>query len=589
MNTFFDYQNTQVANLPLHLRKYIVPQDYEKYTPIDHAVWRYVMRQNYSYLKNVAYYPYIPGLKKAGLTIEKIPSLQEINDALTAIGWGAVTVDGFIPPAAFMEFQAYRVLVIAADIRQLEHIEYTSAPDIIHESAGHAPIISDTKYNQYLSYLGKIGTKALFSSKDYELYESIRALSIIKEMPNIDQKELAEAEALVLHNQQNLGAPSEMALLSRLQWWSVEYGLIGDINNPKIYGAGLLSSIGESASCMQPEVKKIIYTIDALKVGYDITKEQPQLFVTPTFQNLIDVLEQFESTMAYRVGGLESVTKAIECKNICTAVFSSGLQLSGVFSKVQADNNHAIKYINTQGPSSLAFKDQLIEGHDVNYHAHGFGSPVGKLKDATKSLEDYSTADLLSAGMIVDHMVTLAFENGILVEGKLVGQTYKEDKLVLLSFADCKVTDMEGNVFFEPAWGMFDMAIGESIVSVFNGSADKKIFEDQLHISEQPTHQQNYTAKDLQYQSLFKQIRAYREQGKSDDSLNQIWQAIQNDFETDWLGTMELLELADTMPTEKALANALRTYLNAQSIAYPAYSKLIRDGLKIIDAKLKFE
>ena len=589
MNTFFDYQNTQVANLPLHLRKYIVPQEYEKYTPVDHAVWRYVMRQNYSYLKNVAYYPYIPGLKKAGLTIEKIPSLQEINDALTAIGWGAVTVDGFIPPAAFMEFQAYRVLVIAADIRQLEHIEYTSAPDIIHESAGHAPIISDTKYNQYLSYLGKIGTKALFSSKDYELYESIRALSIIKEMPNVDQKELAEAEALVLHNQQNLGAPSEMALLSRLQWWSVEYGLIGDINNPKIYGAGLLSSIGESASCMDPKVKKIEYTINALRVGYDITKEQPQLFVTPTFQNLIDVLEQFESTMAYRVGGLESVTKAIECKNICTAVFSSGLQLSGVFSKVYADTNHAIKYINTQGPSSLAFKDQLLEGHDVNYHAHGFGSPVGKLKEATKSLEDYTTADLLSAGMIVDHVVALAFENGILVEGKLVGQTYMENKLVLLSFADCKVTDKEGQVFFEPAWGMFDMAIGESIVSVFNGSADKKIFEDQLHISEQPTHHQNYTAKDLQYKSLFKQIRAYREQGKSDDSLNKIWQAIQNDFETDWLGTMELLELADTMPSEQALAKELRTYLNLQSVTYPAYSKLIKDGLKIIDTKLKFE
>ena len=589
MNTFFDYQNTQVANLPLHLRKYIVDQVYEKYTPVDHAVWRYVMRQNYSYLKNVAYYPYIPGLKKAGLTIEKIPSLQEINDALTAIGWGAVTVDGFIPPAAFMEFQAYRVLVIAADIRQLEHIEYTSAPDIIHESAGHAPIISDTKYNQYLSYLGKIGTKALFSSKDYELYESIRALSIIKEMPNIDQKELAEAEALVLHNQQNLGAPSEMALLSRLQWWSVEYGLIGDINNPKIYGAGLLSSIGESASCMQPEVKKIIYTIDALKVGYDITKEQPQLFVTPTFQNLIDVLEQFESTMAYRVGGLESVSKAIECKNICTAVFSSGLQVSGVISKVYTDTHQAIKYINTQGPTSLAFKDQLLQGHDVNYHAHGFGSPVGKLKDATKSLEDFTAADLLTVGIIVNNVVTLTFENGILVEGKLVSQTFMEDKLVLLSFADCKVTDKEGQVFFEPAWGMFDMAIGATIVSVFNGSADKNALEDQLYVSEQPTHQPNYTAKDLQYQSLFKQIRTYREQGKSDDILHQIWQAIKNNFETDWLGAMEILELADTMPTQQALAKELRTYLKAQSTTYPTYSKLIRDGLKIIDAKLKFE
>jgi phenylalanine-4-hydroxylase len=589
MNTFFDYQNEQVANLPLHLRKYIVPQVYEKYTPVDHAVWRYVMRQNYSYLKNVAYYPYIPGLKKAGLTIEKIPSLQEINDALTVIGWGAVTVDGFIPPAAFMEFQAYRVLVIAADIRQLEHIEYTSAPDIIHESAGHAPIISDTKYNQYLSYLGSIGTKALFSSKDYALYESIRALSILKEMPNVDQKELDEAEALVLYNQQNLGTPSEMALLSRLQWWTVEYGLIGSLDQPKIYGAGLLSSIGESASCMDPKVKKIEYTIDALSYGYDITKEQPQLFVTPTFQNLIDVLKQFESTMAYRVGGLESVLKAIECKNICTAVFSSGLQVSGVFSKVATDVHHAIKYINTMGPTSLAFKDQLIQGHDVHYHAHGFGSPVGKLKDATKSLEDYTAADLLLAGIIIDKVVALNFENGIMVEGKLVSQTYMEEKLVLLSFADCKVTDKEGQVFFEPAWGMFDMAIGDTIVSVFNGSADKNTLEDQLYVSEQSTHQPSYTAKDLQYQSLFKQIRTYREQGKSDDSLNQIWQAIKNEFETDWLGAMELLELVDTMPSEQALANELRTYLNAQSVIYPAYSKLIRDGLKIIDAKLKFE
>ena len=589
MSTFFDYQNEQVANLPLHLRKYIVPQVYEKYTPVDHAVWRYVMRQNYSYLKNVAYYPYIPGLKKAGLTIEKIPSLQEINDALTVIGWGAVTVDGFIPPAAFMEFQAYRVLVIAADIRQLEHIEYTSAPDIIHESAGHAPIISDTKYNQYLSYLGSIGTKALFSSKDYALYESIRALSILKEIPNVDQKELADAEALVLYNQQNLGAPSEMALLSRLQWWTVEYGLIGSIDQPKIYGAGLLSSIGESASCMDPKVKKIEYTFDALSYSYDITKEQPQLFVTPTFQNLIDVLEQFESTMAYRVGGLESVSKAIECKNICTAVFSSGLQVSGVFSKVYTDAHQAIKYINTTGPTSLAFKDQLLQGHDVHYHAHGFGSPVGKLKDAKKSLEDYTAAELVSAGIIVDNAVKLAFENGILVEGKLVSQTFMEDKLLLLSFADCKVTDKEGQVFFEPAWGMFDMAIGDTIVSVFNGSADKNALEDQLYVSEQPTHQPNYTAKDLQYQSLFKQIRTYREQGKSDKSLNEIWQGIQNEFETDWLGAMELLELADTMPTQQALAKELRAYLNAQSEKYPVYSKLIRDGLKIIDTKLKFE
>jgi phenylalanine-4-hydroxylase len=136
---------------------------------------------------------------------------------------------------------------------------------------------------------------------------------------------------------------------------------------------------------------------------------------------------------------------------------------------------------------------------------------------------------------------------------------------------------------------MFDMAVGETIVSVFNGVADKNIFEDQLYVSEQATHQQNYTDRDLKYQTLFKQIRAYREQGKSDDSLVDIWETIKNDFESDWLGAMELLELADTIPTQQVLANQLRIFLSKQSEKYPNYSKLIKDGLSIIDAKLKFE
>ncbi len=589
MNTFFDYNNEQVANLPLHLRKYIVEQEYDKYTSVNHAVWRYVMRQNYSYLKNVAYYPYIPGLKKAGLTIEKIPSLQEINDALSEIGWGAATVDGFIPPAAFMEFQAYRVLVIAADIRQLEHIEYTSAPDIIHESAGHAPIISDAKYNQYLSYLGKMGTKALFSSKDYELYESIRALSILKEMANVDQADLANAEALVLHNQQNLGAPSEMALLSRLQWWSVEYGLIGDIDHPKIYGAGLLSSIGESASCMQPEVKKIPYTIDALQYGYDITKEQPQLFVTPTFQNLIDVLQQFENSMAFRLGGLDSVLKAIECKNICTATFSSGVQVSGVFSKVHKDQHEQIKYINTMGPTTLCFNDQLLDGHGPDYHAAGFGAPVGQLLNISKKLEDCTKEDLNQLGLVLDATVQLNYENGIQVNGTLIGVTFKEDKLILITFKNCSVTDTDGNSYFEPSWGNYDMAIGNTIVSVFNGIADKIIFEDQLYVSPQRTNQQNYTDKDVKYQDLFQQIRNYREQGIQEDSLSIIWENLQKEFSEDWLGALEILELADVNPHYTALANEIRAYLNAQMKKHSKYNKLIHDGLSIIDSKLKFE
>ena len=264
-----------------------------------------------------------------------------MNDILAKIGWGAVAVDGFIPPAAFMEFQAYKVLVIACDMRQIHHIEYTPAPDIVHEAAGHAPIIVDREYSNYLQRFGEIGAKAMSSKKDFELYQAIRHLSILKEHPNADPKEVDEATKLVEHRQKTLGEPSEMALLSRLHWWTVEYGLIGTLENPKIYGAGLLSSIGESVSCLEPEVKKIPYSIDAQNCAFDITTKQPQLFVCRDFQHLKDVLEEFASKMAFMVGGLEGINKAIECNNTATCEYSSGLQVSGIFTEVITDENNS--------------------------------------------------------------------------------------------------------------------------------------------------------------------------------------------------------------------------------------------------------
>lgn len=591
-----NFNNEQVANLPPHLAKYIVDQRYEKYTSVDHAVWRYVMRQNYSFLKDAAYYPYIPGLKMAGLTIEKIPSLQEINDALANIGWGAVTVDGFIPPAAFMEFQAYRVLVIAADIRQLEHIEYTSAPDIIHESAGHAPIISDTDYNQYLSYLGFIGTKAIFSSKDFELYETIRQLSILKEMPGIDEAVIKKTEATIFEQQQNLGEPSEMALLSRLQWWTVEYGLIGPLDQPKIYGAGLLSSIGESASCMRPEVKKIPYSIDALTYSYDITKPQPQLFVTPTFQNLIDVLKQFESTMAFRVGGLSSVKKAIECKNICTLEYSSGIQVSGVFTKVLEGPSSSVAYIKTTGPTALACNHKQLHGHGKNYHADGFGSPVGNLMGAQKPLEDFTEQDFFEFGIELNKEVLLSFESGITVQGILRDVTKVDTKNIIFSFTSCTVKTKEEFILFDPSWGVFDMAVGASIVSVFNGPADIGTFEDQLYVSPEQTHQPRYSDKDYAYHALFARVREIRELIESVpitsaqiEELENIFNQVLVSHKKDWLCAIEILEIIAPLQGANQFSKTIRTYLEKQKTEHPSFSKLITDGLAIIDAKLIFQ
>jgi len=582
MTDFQNYNNPQVAALPQHLKQYVVEQHYDHYTPVDHAVWRYVMRQNYSYLKDVAYYPYIPGLQKAGLTIERIPRLQEMNDALAQIGWGAVTVDGFIPPAAFMEYQAYRVLVIAADIRQLKHIEYTPAPDILHESAGHAPIIADHDYHQYLSYFGSIGAKAMFSAQDFELYEAIRALSILKEMPDADAEEIKKAEDQVAWCQDNMGEPSEMALLSRLHWWTVEYGLIGTLEEPKIYGAGLLSSIGESASCMSPSVPKLWYSAETVNYSYDITKPQPQLFVTPTFQNLIDVLEQFADSMAFRRGGAYGLQKGLESKNTCTVVYSSGLQVSGTITDFKNDAGGGPIFIKTAGPTALAFNGKQLEGHGKNYHKDGFSSPVGRLKDMDKPLENATLAELRHQGIEQGKAAMMHFESGYSVSGDVEKLLFADGKLLIIALNNCTATDDAGNIVFQPDWGTYDMAVGEKITSVFCGAADKETFEVIGYRPKTNTYHPQYDANTLALQKLYQQVRDCRLNKAGYDQLAAVWHQLQAKHADDWLCALEILEILDHEDVSHAVAAEITTFLESRAANEPEYTKLINDGLRLI-------
>ena len=573
--------------LPKHLKQFIVDQNYKAYTPIDHSVWRYVLRQNHRFLIDHAHEIYFEGLEKTGLKVEAIPSIEEMNEILTKIGWAAVTVDGFIPPAAFMEFQQHRVLVIAADMRQIEHIEYTPSPDIIHEAAGHAPVIADPEYAEYLRRFGMIGAKAMSSRKDYELYEAIRKLSILKETPGMDQKTIDEAEADVLHKQENLGKPSEMALLSRLHWWTVEYGLVGELKAPKIYGAGLLSSIGEAATCLNEEVKKIPYNFETTNYAFDITTKQPHLFVTPDFKHLINVLESFADTMAFRVGGLAGIRKAIESDNTATCEYSSGLQVSGTFTKVLTDANENPVYLQITGPANLSLGAKQIEGHGIEYHAEGFGSPVGKLKGTTKPLEHFTREELASHKISVDESTTLLFESGVVVSGKLKSFKYHNDKLILLSFSDCTVT-FESNKLFEPEWGVYDMAVGEKIVSVFSGAADKDAYDQPSSVSKTRVIKINFDDKTVALHKEYQNIRDIRE-GKNDHTaIPAVWEKLRTEFTSDWLLAVELYELLKKGNLYEDIQAEIKSYLLEKASSEKEHEKLISDGIYLAENPLQY-
>ena len=288
-----------IENIPKHLKQYIVDQEYERYTIIDHKVWSFIMDISIPFFKKHAHQSYYDGLNKTGITLDKIPSIKNMNEKMSKIGWGAVPVRGFIPPWAFMEFQALGILPIACDMRSSEHLTYTPAPDIVHESAGHSPIIINEEYSYYLKQYGKIASKAIFSKEDERIYFAIRKLSDLKEDRQATKEEIDNAEEELKNARAAETKPSEATLLSRLHWWTVEYGLIGTIDDPKIYGAGLLSSVGESQNCLKSNIKKIPLTIDCINYSYDITEQQPQLFVAKDFSDLVDILSEFEKTMAF--------------------------------------------------------------------------------------------------------------------------------------------------------------------------------------------------------------------------------------------------------------------------------------------------
>ncbi len=571
--------NELIDRLPPHLKQFIKPQNYEDYTPINQAVWRYVMRKNVSYLSKYAHHSYLDGLKKTGIEIDTIPSMYGMNRILKEIGWAAVSVDGFIPPNAFMEFQAYKVLVIASDIRQLENIEYTPAPDIIHEAAGHAPIIANPDYAEYLRRLGEVGAKAILSKYDIDLYEAVRRLSILKEAEVTDQQELKAAEEEVFRLQQMEVELSEMAQIRNLQWWTVEYGLVDTLDDPKIYGAGLLSSIGESKWCMSDEVKKIPYSIDAIEQSFDITQPQPQLYVSPDFSYLMQVLEEFANKLSLRKGGSKGVQKLIDSQMVGTIELSTGLQVSGKFSRVLLNEDREVIFFKTDGPTALAYRERELIGHGIETHKDGFSSPLGKLKNISLAIEDMGPVDLKAYNFYDGKWLSFEFESGIKVKGlNITGIRNLQGKLMLIQLKDCTVT-YKDEVLFRPEYGVFDMVVGKEIVSAFAGAADYNSFPNLYNVSKTLTVKPQKSEELSLLESYYETVRNIREKKLHDQAqLKNILEKVKTSYPKEWLLPLEILELTK----DETLYNELTDYLKDLAASHPALKALILEGLEMI-------
>ena len=361
--------------IPSYLRRYTADQDYSLYTYEDQSVWRFIMRQLYDFLKDHAHPAYKDGLGKTGISIEEIPKISEMDAKLQDYGWRAVGVSGFIPPAAFMSLQAHKILPIACEIRTMDHILYTPAPDIVHEAAGHAPILVDPDFTNYLTSYGEVAAKAIISSEDLALYEAIRDLSDIKEHPKSTKEQIQKAEEQLDKVSKSMSYVSEAQYLGRMNWWTAEYGLIGSLDNPKIYGAGILSSIGEAKNSLT-KPKHVPFNIDCLNYTYDITEQQPQLFVVDKFEDLKTTLIEMQNEMAFSHGGEKGLQKAKRAQSVCTVVLEDGSTYSGILEDYKNEGDKVLE-MTFKAPCLVNNENLVTEDFKKNFSALKVDSVFG--------------------------------------------------------------------------------------------------------------------------------------------------------------------------------------------------------------------
>lgn len=543
------------------------------------------MRQLKSHLSEHAHPCYSSGLTKTGIEIDRIPNISEMSKKLEEFGWRALPVSGFIPPAAFMELQSLSYLPIASDMRTIEHLLYTPAPDIVHEAAGHAPILVDPAFAAYLKSYASVARKALLAKEDLDQYEAIRILSDLKEDPNSTANEIARAEKNLEAVTSSIKEISEAALLGRMNWWTAEYGLIGSLNNPRIFGAGLLSSVGESRSCLDATVRKIPLTIDCINYSYDITEKQPQLFVVEAFEQLDSVLEDLAKKMAFRVGGVSSAEKAIRTKTVNTVELESGLQISGVLTEILKDGDRPA-YLKFSGPSLLAFKNTVLPGHKTDHHKDGFGTPLGRVKAPGKShdwvsLSMLSPDDCYRLGIKENRQIGLEYETGAQVRGTIKNLVFQNGRLILLSLVEASA-HLGSKILFEPSWGVYDIACGTDVKSVYSGAADREAYGQTIDFVKKTIPKKVYSSIQLGRHHLFDEIRTLRRnQSQNSTTLATLWEKAKGRSADDWLIQLEILELSENL-ADHNLSQTIKASLDEIANMDPNKAAHIQDAKRTL-------
>lgn len=221
----------------------MIRQEYEKYTDEDRKVWQLLYERQVVNLPGAASSAYLDGMDQIGFTANKIPNFEEMNSVLHKLtGWEVTVVPGLIAEKDFFELLSDKKFPASTWLRKLSELDYLEEPDMFHDVFGHVPLLTNQAFVGFLQSLSDIALKFIDN-------------------------------------------PYAIELISRLYWFSVEFGLIRENDELRIYGAGILSSAGET---------KYSLSGSSLYFDYDVRQMLLTPFRKDVFQDRYFIIDSYE-------------------------------------------------------------------------------------------------------------------------------------------------------------------------------------------------------------------------------------------------------------------------------------------------------
>ena len=233
---------------------YVIEQDWNAYTSEQHAVWQELVGRRMPQLVEHACAEYLDGFHQIGLRADKLPDLAAVSSRLgPRTGWSSTPVSGFLPADAFFEMLSARMFPTTTWLRARESMDYTPEPDIFHDVFGHVPMHAHPVFADFLEHYGKVCAAV------------------------IDR-------------------PQALERLGRLFWFTVEFGLIRQRGEVKVYGSGLISSHGECTRVLAGGCEIKDFDLEAvMNQAMQTSEMQPVLYAVESFEEIYEAAKAAES------------------------------------------------------------------------------------------------------------------------------------------------------------------------------------------------------------------------------------------------------------------------------------------------------